>query len=148
KLALGAQELSLKSAIEIHEENGAWRATETVETPMGAATDTETMEKGTLIVRQRAARQGPAAMDFEFSGGKVTGKVNMGGQERRVNADLGGEIYGDGAAGFHAIGCLPLAEGYSTTLRHFDLQKGKPKLMELKVAGSESVTTPAGQFDA
>ena len=43
---------------------------------------------------------------------------------------------------------LPLAEGYETTFRNFDLQKQKMKLMQLKVAGQESVTVPAGTFDA
>ncbi len=46
------------------------------------------------------------------------------------------------------IACLPLADGYSTTYRNFDLQTMKPKLMELKVAGSESATVPAGTFDS
>jgi hypothetical protein len=32
--------------------------------------------------------------------------------------------------------------------RNFDLQKKKVKLMQLQVAGSESVTVPAGTFDA
>ncbi|MEJ7606647.1 MAG: hypothetical protein WKF37_10350 [Bryobacteraceae bacterium] len=30
---------------------------------------------------------------------------------------------------------LPLGEGYTTTFRNFDIQKQKPKLMQLKVAG-------------
>jgi hypothetical protein len=42
--------------------------------------------------------------------------------------------------------CLPLAEGYSTTFRDFDIQKQKVKMMQLTVAGSESVTVPAGTF--
>jgi hypothetical protein len=46
------------------------------------------------------------------------------------------------------IGCLPLANGYSSAYRNFDVQKRKVKLMQLKVAGSESVTVPAGTFDA
>ena len=46
-----------------------------------------------------------------------------------------------------SIGCLPLAEGYSITFRNFDLQKQKPKIVQLKVAGTEAVTVPAGTFD-
>jgi DNA-binding NarL/FixJ family response regulator len=46
------------------------------------------------------------------------------------------------------IATLPLAEGYSTTFRNFDLQKQKPKVMQLKVTGSENISVPAGAFDA
>jgi hypothetical protein len=148
KIALGPQEMALKTSTEIKEENGAWVATESMQTPMGTATDVTTMEKGTLIAKKRSAKQGPAALDFEFAGSKVTGKVNMGGGEKAIDADLGGPLFADGAGNFFAVGCLPLADGYTTTYRNFDLQKSKPKLMALKVAGSEKVKTPAGEFDS
>ncbi len=56
-------------------------------------------------------------------------------------------IFADGAGSSFVIGCLPLAAGFSTTFRNFDVQKQKVKLMQLQVAGSESVTVPAGTFD-
>ncbi len=34
------------------------------------------------------------------------------------------------------------------SFRNFDLQKRRPKLMQLKVAGVERVAVPAGTFDA
>jgi hypothetical protein len=34
------------------------------------------------------------------------------------------------------------------TYRNFDVQKKKPQLKQLKVVGTESVTVPAGTFDA
>ncbi|MDE3164619.1 MAG: prolyl oligopeptidase family serine peptidase, partial [Acidobacteriota bacterium] len=148
KLALGGQQLSLKTTTGIQEENGAWVATETVETPMGAATDVTTIEKGTLIVRKRSVHQGPVAIDLEFPGGKATGKMSMGGQACAIDADLGGPLFADGAANMNVLGCLPLAEGYTTTYRNFDVQKGKATLHELKVVGSEAVTVAAGKFDA
>ena len=46
-----------------------------------------------------------------------------------------------------AVASLPLAEGYSTTYRTYDLTKMKMALWQLKVVGSESVTVPAGKFD-
>ena len=71
----------------------------------------------------------------------------MGGKETPVAVDLGGSLFADGPGAPQAIACLPLAEGYTTSFRNLDLQKQKPKLMQLKVAGSESVTVPAGTFD-
>ena len=46
------------------------------------------------------------------------------------------------------IASLPLADGYSLSFRNFDVQKQKPQIKQLKVAGSEKVTVPAGTFDA
>jgi hypothetical protein len=60
---------------------------------------------------------------------------------------LGGDLFSDGAGSPQAIGCLPLADGYTATFRNFDLQKQKSKLMQLKVTGSETVTVPAGKFE-
>ena len=55
-------------------------------------------------------------------------------------------LFADGGGSALSIGCLPLADGYTTTFRNFDLQKQKVKLMQLSVAGSETVTVPAGTF--
>jgi hypothetical protein len=62
--------------------------------------------------------------------------------------DLGGPLFAEAAGAKQSISCLPLAEGYSTTFRNFDVQTQKVKLMQLKVAGVEKVTVPAGTFDA
>ena len=71
----------------------------------------------------------------------------MGGQEHPIDADLGGPTFAEGAGGLVVAGCLPLAEGYTETLRHFDLEKLKLKLMALTVEGSETITIPAGRFE-
>src|SRR5262249_55857727 len=46
------------------------------------------------------------------------------------------------------IASLPLADGYSLSFRNFDVMKQKPQIKQLKVVGTESVTVPAGTFDA
>jgi dienelactone hydrolase len=148
KVSMGGQEMALKLSTNIKEENGAWTITDSMETPMGTATDTTILEKGTLVVRKRDVKQGPMAIKLEFTGGKATGTMNMNGQDKPVSADLGGELFADAAGAQQVIGSLPLADGYSATFRNFDLQKQKAKLVQLKVVGSETVTVPAGKFDA
>jgi len=147
KIAMGAQEMALKVTTTIQEENGAWTATDTMDTPMGAATDVVTLEKGSLVLRKRSVKQGPVSINVDFAGGKATGTMSMNGQDRPVSADLGGDLFADAAGAQQVIGCLPLADGYSVTFRNFDLQKQKAKLMQLKVAGSETVTVAAGKFE-
>ncbi len=147
-LAMGGQQIPLTSSTAIQEENGAWTATETLETPMGQAVSTSSMEKGTLIVRKYTAKQGPVNMNVDFAGNKATGTMNTNGQDKPIAADLGGPVFSNGPGANFALGCLPLAEGYTTSYRNFDVQKQKEKLIALKVVGVENVTVPAGTFDA
>jgi len=148
KIEMGASSMNLGLSTTIKEQGGAWTVTDTMQTPMGEATDTTVLEKGSLILRQRSVKQGPAAVNLEFKDNKATGSMNIGGQDRPVSVDLGGSLFADSAGAPQAIACLPLAEGYSATYRNFDVQKQKVKLMQLKVTGTESVTVPAGTFSA
>jgi dipeptidyl aminopeptidase/acylaminoacyl peptidase len=147
KIAMGGQEMALKMSTTVKEENGAWTTSAVTDTPMGEAIDTATLEKGSLIVRKRSAKQGPSAIELDFAGNKATGSMSMNGQQKPISVDLGGPLFADSSGALVAIGCLPLAEGYTATFRNLDLMKQKVKLMHLKVAGSESITVPAGTFD-
>jgi len=148
EIHLGNQKMALKIANVIAETNGAWTASSTMETPMGPATDVATLDKGSLTLRNRTVKQGPMEIDLDFAGNKAQGKMTSNGQDKPISVDLGGPLFADSSAAQQAIGCLPLAAGYSTTFRNLDLMKQKVKLMELKVTGTESVTVPAGTFDA
>jgi dipeptidyl aminopeptidase/acylaminoacyl peptidase len=144
----GGQSMALSRVSEVKEEGGSWIVSETVKTPMGEGVDTATVEKGTLVLQKRTIKQGPVAIDLTFEGGKATGTMAMGGQSKPVSVDLGGPLFGDGPAGFLALAVLPLADGYTTTFRNFDVQKQKVALKQLKVTGTEDVTVPAGTFKA
>ena len=97
--------------------------------------------------KSRSVKQGPMNIDYTSDGKKLTGKMSMNGNDRPLNADLKGGLFAE-TGGQFAIAALPLAEGYETVYRNFDLQKAKEKLMSVKVLGAESVTVPAGTFDA
>jgi hypothetical protein len=108
---------------------------------------TLSLEKGTLIVRKMSIHQEQVSVAVDFAGGKASGKVNIGGQDRPVEGVLGGELFADSASQWSVIGCLPLAEGYVATFRNFSVQTQKVKLLEAKVVGAETVTVPAGKFE-
>ncbi|KAA0250520.1 MAG: S9 family peptidase [Acidobacteria bacterium] len=144
----GGQSMAMSVTRVVKEEGGAWVVTDTAKMPMGEAVDTTTLEKGTLVVRKRAIKQGPVAVDLEFKGGKATGTMAMGGDPKPVSADLGGDLFADGAGAWEAIARLPLADGYSATFRNFDVRTQKPTLKQVKVVGQEKVTVAAGSFDA
>jgi len=72
----------------------------------------------------------------------------MNGKDQPILVDLGGPLFADAAGAKQSISCLPLDKGFSATYRNFDVLKQKVKLMQLNVSGVESVTVPAGTFDA
>ena len=148
KIELGGQSIALTSTTAIAEEGGSWVATETVKTPSGDVNDKAVIEKGSLVVKKRSITQGPMTVELAFDGGKATGTMTMGGAPKAIAVDTGGALFADGAGASAAIGALPLADGYTTAFRNFDVQKQKPTLKQLKVAATEQVTVPAGTFNA
>jgi dienelactone hydrolase len=148
KVAMGGQEMSMKVSTAIQEGSGGWTITDTMDTPQGSATDVGTIEKGSLLLLKRNVVQGPVSIDLDFAGNKAAGKMSMNGQDHPIAADLGGPLFADGPGDDQVIACLPLAEGYSTTFRNFDVQTQKVKLLQLTVAGKEEVKVPAGTFQA
>jgi hypothetical protein len=141
-------------SITIKDDRGAWTITYSMEAPDGPVTDVWTLERGALTLRKESfkhfakpGRPGPFTINLDFTGNKVTGTTNIGGQEKPVAIDLGGPLFAGAAASALTIGCLPLADGYGITFRTFDIQRQKEKLLKLKVLGMERVTVPAGAFE-
>jgi dipeptidyl aminopeptidase/acylaminoacyl peptidase len=147
KIEVGGQQTNLKVSTAIQDGAGSWIATNQMDTPQGAVTDTATLEKGSLLLLKRSVRQGPVAIDLDFAGNKAAGKMSMNGQDRPIAVDLGGPLFADAAGAEQVIACLPLEEDYSTTFRNFDVETQKMKLLQLTVAGKEEIKVPAGTFD-
>lgn len=147
-VAFGAQSIPITIKSEIKEENGVWVVTDTAETPQGDIVDISSIEKGTLLLKHRSVKEGPMAIELDVKGSKASGTVTMNGQSKPIDVDMGGTLFADGAGSSDIIAALPLTEGYSLSFRNFDLQKQKPQLKQLKVVGVESVTVPAGTFEA
>ncbi len=147
-IAAGPQTMSFSADRVVKEEGNTWVVTDTAKMPMGEATDTTTVQKGTLVPVKRVVKQGPMTIDLAFAGGKATGSMAMGAEPKPVSADLGGPLFADGNAAHLSIAALPLADGYQVTFRNFDVQKQKPALKQAKVTGAEEVKVPAGTFQA
>jgi len=147
-LAVGGQTMPMDVTHTVSESGGVWLVTETAQTPMGVISDSSLVSKGSLTLQSRTIHQGPASVDLKFADNKATGSMSMNGQTRPIAVDLGGVLFADGAASNDAVAALPLAEGYTTTYRNFDIMAQQVKPRVLKVEGSEKVTVPAGTFDA
>jgi hypothetical protein len=140
----------------IKDDGGVWTVTTGWESPQGSVTEVSTLEKGTLMLRKESlkhfAKPGrpwvPVAINLDFTGNKVTGTIKRSGPDEPFALDLGGPVFGGNDGSGIAIGCLPLADGYSTTFRSFDIESQEETLVHLKVVGVERVTVPAGTFDS
>jgi hypothetical protein len=144
---VGETSIDLSVATSIQEVDGVWKVIEIVTLPSGDITDTSTFEKKTLTLLTRAIRQGPVSIDLAFKENKIKGKMIINGKENPIDSEVGGPLFADGAGAMFAVGALPLAEGYSVAFRGFDTDTMKAEMMQLKVAGSETVSVPAGSFD-
>jgi dipeptidyl aminopeptidase/acylaminoacyl peptidase len=148
KIEANGQSMPMEVTRTVKDSGGVWVVSESAVMPMGAMSDEAVVDKGTLLVRRRVIHQGPAVIEVSFADNKATGKMSMNGQERPISADLGGALFADGPGSSDVIAALPLADGYTTTFRNFDIMSQKAKARALKVVGSEKVTVPAGTFDA
>lgn len=144
----GGQTMKMKVSTVITDGGSTWSAVNTMETPQGAASDTATIAKSTLMLEKRSLKQGPVDIELDFAGNKATGKMSMQGQDQDIAVDLGGPIFADAAGGDQVIASLPLAIGYTASYRNFDLLTQKVKLQQLNVAALESITVPAGTFES
>ena len=147
-IVAGPQTVPLTTITEIKEDGNSWIATEIADSPYGKTIDVATVEKGSLILKHRSITQGPVVVELDFKGNKVTGTMTNAGKAKPIEVDLGGIVFADGGGAFDVLARLPLAAGYSTTFRNFDVQKQKAQIKNLKVAGTESITVPGGTFDA
>jgi hypothetical protein len=147
-IEIAGQQIPLSISTTIVDDSGAWNATDTLDTPNGTVTQVASLEKGTLIARKLSVNQGPVSVNLNFADNKASGNMNMNGNDRQIAVDLGGPLFAEGPGSKQSISSLPLAEGYTTTYRNFDVQQQKVKLMQLKVTGVEKVTVPAGTFEA
>ncbi len=144
----GGQTMNMDKTTEIVADGDNWKVTESVVSPMGTMSDESVVNKKTLSPVKRTAKQGPATIEMAYSADKITGSMNMGTGAKPFDAKSDGPMFADGGGASVMLASLPIKEGYTTTYRNFDLQTQKGKLFTLTVAGKESVTVPAGTFDA
>jgi dipeptidyl aminopeptidase/acylaminoacyl peptidase len=148
-LAVQGQSIPITTTTEIKEDGANWIATETGESPaFGKIVDVATIEKGTLVLKHRSINQQGVTIELDFKDGKASGTMTQSGQSKPIMVDVGGLVFADGGGAFDVLARLPLGADYATTYRNFDVQKQKAEMRQLKVVGSESITVPAGTFDA
>jgi len=147
KIELEGESMAVNISTEIKHKTRMWLVTDQLRLATLSTKDMGELEPGSLVMLRRSMNDSRAKADLQFSNGKVSGSIHAQGKKSDIDLDIGGPVFGEGPGFAHVIACLPLEEGYSTVFRNFDLQKEKPKAMQLEVVGSEEVEVPAGRFE-
>jgi dipeptidyl aminopeptidase/acylaminoacyl peptidase len=126
----------------------AWLVITNTDSDLGASVDTFFVDKGTLAPIAHTITRGQMKAYGEYKADSIEGEISMGSQVVPIDVSLAAPVAPDGSALEIAVVALPLAEGYETTLRMFDVVAMKVRPWSLKVVGVEKAEVPAGSFDA
>jgi len=145
---MGAQRTEGTVAIDISDGGTVWNVTQTTDFAGTTAVGTAVLEHGSLAVRRFQQKSPLATVTIEIAEHKVTGTLHSAAGDKPVSVEVSGSVFAEGPGNFQSVGCLPLAKDYAITYRNVDYVRPAEEQVELKVLGSESVTVPAGTFDA
>ena len=152
EVSMGGQQMSIESTRTVSREEAEGEEVMVIEasaeTPMGATSDRVVLDADSLRPRSRSATQGPATVEVDYGDGRVTGSIRAGAQEIPIDQELEAPVFGDQAALDAVIAALPLGEGYSTTLRTFEVgMQQRTRIWSVTVEGGETAEVPAGSFE-
>jgi hypothetical protein len=125
----------------------AWLIVDAAQTPMGAVTDSIIVDPVTLAPVTRTVHQGPATIRITARGDSLVGRIEAGPQQLPIAVKAEPPVYMEAGALNVALSTLPLAPGFRGTYRVFDILGASTKEHLLEVAGSETVSVPAGTFE-
>jgi hypothetical protein len=146
-MTMGGHTSEVAVTVEVKAAGDTWVIRHVVSSPgRDDAIDIGTLDKQTMECIGREAVQGPMTMKLDTKGGRVRGSITVDGHVQTIETDAGGPLFADGIAARQSIVALPLMDGYTTTYRTLDPQL-KPRMIELKVTGTEKVTVAAGSFE-
>jgi len=77
-----------KSTIEMNGQTIPMDITQTIKSMMGNMKDVITVKKGTLEPVSREVEQGPMKINLSHSADKITGTMNMGGNEQAMDVSI------------------------------------------------------------
>ena len=146
-LATAGQKIALSVTRALSRRGDTFVLTESVQTPMGAATDSTVLALSDLRPISRRIGQGPARIAFDYAPDRVSGQIAAPGQTVPVDVALEAPLAVEGSSLYVGLGTLPLAPGYRAQFAGFDSQSLRPVTFTVEVTGAETVEVPAGTFE-
>jgi hypothetical protein len=87
-------------------------------------------------------------MDITFTDTSAAGTVAVRGRSTSISKGFDAPTLAGGSHDLLALGTLPLAPGFSTTLPVFSPRQQQVRTVHFSVTGTTTVETPAGSFEA
>ncbi|MCB0662130.1 MAG: S9 family peptidase [Saprospiraceae bacterium] len=147
-MMLQGQKLGMDLTTTIEDGGDTWIIKDHVKSMMGIVEDQSVVKKGTLIPVSRSVKQNQVTMLFDYSDTLANITVVAGPDQQKLQKDLQGSLFADGAGAKNILTSLPIKEGYKATYRNLDVQTQTVKVFEMEVVGTDKVTVPAGEFEA
>jgi len=144
---MGGQEIPMDVMQKIVDKVDSWEISQSVSSPMGNLSDITRVSKKDLLPISRSVDQGPLKISLEHAEDRISGSMNMNGNETPMDVALDNPVFADGGALYETLARLPLEVGYTTIYRTFDVQQQKVNAFELTVVGKETIEVAAGSFD-
>jgi dipeptidyl aminopeptidase/acylaminoacyl peptidase len=148
QMNIQGQKLDMNLVTTIEDNGDTWKITDKVTSMMGVVEDQTEVHKGSLLPIARTVKQNQVTMLFEYTEDKATINVVAGADNQKMEKDLQGSLFADGAGTKNILATLPLEKGYKATYRNLDVQTQTVKVMEMEVVGTDKVVVPAGEFEA
>ena len=152
-MAMQGRELELSATRELEfaddEQHGRIvRITSSSQGPMGSATDVVVLDAASLRPISRRVEQGPAVIEIDYGSEKVEGVIRAG-QEIPFSVELEAPAFGGDAGLQAAIAAMPLDADFRETVRAVEIgMQQRVRVLVVDVVGEESVSVPAGEFEA
>ncbi len=121
------------------------QVTSTTKLPMGQQVDVFDLDGKTLTPITRKI-SGRVSVTLDYTEDAITGEMAGGGRKMPIQAKLTAPIFGGGVGLELAIAAMPLAAGYSGTVRTFEAMTQKVRVMKLEVTGETTTEAEAGKF--
>ncbi|RAW03468.1 S9 family peptidase [Pseudochryseolinea flava] len=144
----GGQKMAMNMTRDVKLENGKWIVTDAVTSPQFSVSDQNVFEPKTLKATHRSIKQGPINIEVDYTESGATGTTDMNGVKKNINASFEKHVLSDGAGLDLLIARMPIKENFATVIEVYDGSKDKIKRLNVKVVAKESVTVPAGTFEA
>jgi len=117
---------------------------ETSQSPQGTVESKYYLDSNTLLPLKQTVDQTGLSIALNYEPDKITGTMELRGQERDISVDLDVSILSSLET---VVGTMNLKPDFTATLRTFNLLQQKVVPHSLKVIGKETVSVPAGSFE-
>jgi len=124
-----------------------WRVVNETDAPMGATVDTFEVHRETLRPYRLHSSAAQGTLKLHYTEEQVTGHLDAGGQQIRIEEHLEGPVFSYGAGLELTIAALALDDDFEATLRFYDPQQQGVSTMKLTVEDTATTEVPAGTFD-